>query len=355
MCQYNELDRETCPKLCRVSPVYGVTCMSYCIIFEHFIWRIWYYSAMFSKRPWLYLVLYWGSWLNRNQYNLSEPNARLVYGTTYAGFSLDKWQTVVDASAYNLGLVAVIFLSLHLSGAMNVTGGDYSKNQTYVEQQWMLYQRYLFIMCTFVIGPVILLGLFGNIIAFCTFGKMVPQNATTFLLRALAITDLCVLLSSSIYIYVKNIKLYGDSWVSTARLLHPYVTTYIIPCFSIPKLANVWITVIVGFHRYIVVCRPLQAAGLCTTSHARKQVICIILISTAFKLPGFFAFELRKNDGSTYDARLLLNNKWYFYIYEVGCVFAFTFVIPLGMLSFFLCAPDHVIAHRQTTTFGASK
>ena len=216
---------------------------------------------------------------------------------------------------------------------MNATGGDNSKNQTYIEQQWMLYQRYVFIMCTFVIGPVILLGLFGNIIAFCTFSKMVPQNATTFLLRSLAITDVCVLLDMTIHIYLWTIELYGDSWVSIAKLIHPYVKTYIAPCFYILRLANVWITVIVGFHRYIVVCRPLQAARLCTTSHARKQVVCVILISTAFVVPRFFE----------------LNNMLYVYIYTVGCIFAFKFLIPLGMLLFFyvrLIASLH-IARRQ--------
>ena len=152
-----------------------------------------------------------------------------------------------------------------------------------------------------------------------------------------------------IYMYVRKIDLYGDSWVSTARLIHPYVVTYITPCFSILKVANVWITVIVGFHRYIVVCRPLQAARLCTTSHARKQVVCVILMSTVFVAPEFCAFKLTRMDGATIYESWMIANKWYFYIYALGCTLAFRFVIPLGMLLVFyvrLIASLH-IARRQ--------
>ena len=224
---------------------------------------------------------------------------------------------------------------------MNDTGGDYSENQTYIGQQRMLYQRFLFIMLTFVIGPLILLGVFGNIIAFCTFAKMVPQNATTLLLRSLAITDLCVLLDMTIHMYVRKIYMYGESWFSTAKLIHPYVVTYIGPCFYILTLANVWITVIVGFHRYIVVCRPLQAARLCTTSHAGKQVVCVILISTVFVMPDFFAYKLNRVDGATTYEHWMIENKWYFYIYALRCTLAFKFIIPFSMLFVFYV---HVIA-----------
>ena len=43
----------------------------------------------------------------------------------------------------------------------------------------------------------------------------------------------------TIYMYVRKIDLYGDSWVSTARLIHPYVVTYGTPIFQILELANV--------------------------------------------------------------------------------------------------------------------
>ena len=208
-------------------------------------------------------------------------------------------------------------------------------NQTYIEQQEMLFQRYLFVIVIFVFGPVILVGLFGNIIAFSTFGKMVHQNATTLLLRALAFTDVCVLQHMALHIFTWQIYLYGDIWLSTARLIHPYVVAYITPFVQIFKLANVWITVIVGFHRYIVVCRPLQAAKLCTTSHAKKQVVCVILMSTAFVVPMFFEFKLITMDGSTHYERLLFKYKWYNYIYATGCFLAFYFFLPLCMLLFF--------------------
>ena len=92
---------------------------------------------------------------------------------------------------------------------------------------------------------------------------------------------------------------------------------------------------VIGFHRYIVVCRPLQAARLCTTSHSRKQVVCVMLISTAFVVPDLFAFKLNRIDGATINEGWMIANKWYFYIYALGCTLAFRFIIPFSMLLVF--------------------
>ena len=168
--------------------------------------------------------------------------------------------------------------------------------------------------------------------------------------QTLAFTDVCVLLHMALHIFTWGIYLYGDIWLSTARLIHPYVVAYITPFVQIFKLANVWITVIIGFHRYIVVCRPLQVARLCTTSHAKKQVVCVILISTVFVVPMFFQFKLITMDGSTHYERLLFKYKWYNYIYATGCFLAFYFFIPLCILLFFYVRIIAAlrVARRQT-------
>ena len=188
-----------------------------------------------------------------------------------------------------------------------------------------------------VVGPLALSGLIGNIIAFRTFGKMAPENAITFLLRALAVIDSCVLLCGSTLLYAYSLTHYVDiriKRISTA--MWPFIIVFIPPLGNIAIVANIWTTVAIGMNRYVAVCRPLQAARLCTVSRARKQVLCIIIFSIVYGIPRFFEYKLTTAaDGSGYDAEVLIDNdKWYYFIYHVGCKALFCFLIPLAMLTF---------------------
>ena len=80
-------------------------------------------------------------------------------------------------------------------------------------------------MCTFVFGPMILLGLVGNIISFFTWGKLTHQNALTFLLRTLAIIDSCLLLNEVFRVLTSGKDKFSfDGWLYVAAdVLWPYI------------------------------------------------------------------------------------------------------------------------------------
>ena len=189
-----------------------------------------------------------------------------------------------------------------------------------------------------VVGPLALLGLIGNIIAFLTFRKMVPGNATTFLLRALAVIDYCVLFCGTTLLYGYSLSHHVDTHIKRiSTTVWPFIIVFIPPIGNIAIVANNWTTVAIGMNRYIAVCRPLQAAMLCTISRARKQVLCIVFFSIVYVLPRFFQHKLtRTPDASRFNVEVLIdNNEWYYFIYHVGCKLIFCFLIPLAMLSFF--------------------
>ena len=195
------------------------------------------------------------------------------------------------------------------------------------------------IIYTYVAVPLVVIGLVWNGMAFWVLGKMVHQNATTFLLRVLAVMDSCVVLITVLHLYGTALRKEDgdDTWIqTTTEILGPYVMTYILPVYAVVNVANVWTTVLVGLNRYIVVCHPFQAVRFCTTSKAKKQVICVILCSIVYGLPKFFDYKLQRNaDGSALSVKALIENKLYFYIYHVGCAWTFRFLIPAGMLIFF--------------------
>ena len=199
--------------------------------------------------------------------------------------------------------------------------------------------KLIFIMDIVVIIPLCLLGLPGNAIAFCIFGKMERQNATTFLMRALAVVDSSVLLVGMTYMMVYSLgnKL-CDIYPNDAKC---HLLEYSLHIFgqitNINLMACIWTSVIIGMNRYIAVCWPLQATRLCTVSNARKQILGVILGSIVFSLPGFFETKLEKaSHGSSYSVKYLLyDNDWYFYTYTVGCDLTFVVLIPFGLCLFF--------------------
>ena len=128
---------------------------------------------------------------------------------------------------------------------------------------------------------VSLLGIIGNIIAFCTLGKMGRQNASTTLLRYLAIVDSTLLVRDwiigGVYSFTSNAVVIGI----LVAFFHATVHT-----------ATIWTPVLVGIHRYIVVCKPLLATSLCTVSNARKHFVVVVAISVIVNFPKYFEHSI---------------------------------------------------------------
>ena len=191
--------------------------------------------------------------------------------------------------------------------------------------------------------PLVLVGLLGNIVAFFTFGKFARQNSITFLLRTLAIVDSFLLVILALGMYAEyngdNIIYQGKQCYDVSvEGLGSYSRAYVHPLFSLSTIVGTWTSVMIGMNRYIVVCRPLQAASLCTVGRTKKQMLSIIVIAVMYALPRFFELEIRKNpDGSAYLVDALWGNKWYYYIYFLAVHVICVLSIPFIMLSFF-CA-----------------
>ena len=220
-------------------------------------------------------------------------------------------------------LFSVIQLFSLLHGNMDTNGTNSSGDDGIGEGNLTLGLTLIFVCVT---GTMILIGLIGNIVAFCIFGQMVHQNAVTFLLRALAVIDNCVLLCM-VPLIIRDIS----DWI---YMLTSVLWLFIGPLFRVFLMANAWTSVIIGMNRYIVVCHPLHAARLCTISYARKQIICVILTSIVYSLPRFF--ERRVAVGYTMGLKVLSHgDTWYFYIYVLGCDVTFRFLTPLTLLLVF--------------------
>ena len=144
--------------------------------------------------------------------------------------------------------------------------------------------RYIYNLILVII--ICILGLIGNGVAFCPFGKLCNQNASTTLFRALAIVDSGLLLISLVS-NANKLLLSGNLWLYLICIVY-----IIVPLNAIFRTATIWTPVLVGIHRYIVVCKPFQAARICTVGNARRHFIGVLLFSLVLNPPEFFRFHV---------------------------------------------------------------
>ncbi|XP_065558801.1 QRFP-like peptide receptor isoform X2 [Artemia franciscana] len=134
------------------------------------------------------------------------------------------------------------------------------------------------IATTLVYVTVFILGLFGNILIIITVSKYRRMKSVTNLfLVSLSSADLLVI---TICVPLKLVKLYSFSWtlgLFLCKFIH-YLQMYSAICSVLTLTA-------LSLERYYAILHPLRAKTLCTTSHTRRMIIGIWLISLFLALP----------------------------------------------------------------------
>ena len=186
---------------------------------------------------------------------------------------------------------------------------------------------------SWVARAICVFGLIGNMIAFYTFGKFRNQNASTYLFRALAVMDSLLLIRICSQPIFKRL---GDSfWESVAYC-------FLMQVYGLAHTATIWTILLVGVHRYIIVCKPLKATTVCTASNARRHILGVLLLSLTVNFPLFFEYGIKEvtSNNTDYIAYKIIwssmkESSLYWTIYRV--VFhdvIVNYVIPVGSLIF---------------------
>lgn len=132
--------------------------------------------------------------------------------------------------------------------------------------------------------PLAVMGIVGNIVSFFVLCHMRKSKlrAVTTMLQALAVSDTLVLVFGLLGRSLRVV--FGRRYDSMLNLMYPWL----MPIIYILRLANIWLTVLLTFDRYIAVCHPLHAQRLCTTKKTSIQILGVSLLSVLFCLPRFF-------------------------------------------------------------------
>ena len=193
---------------------------------------------------------------------------------------------------------------------------------------------------TCAVGTLCLLGIIGNIISFTVLWRDDSKSATSFLLRALAVSDSLVLVTSvplyslvPVYTYTKYLQNYF--------VAYPNLLPFLWPSYLIPYTGTIFLTVLVSTNRYFAVCKPFKSAKWCSLDQARKQVVVVAVFAVLYNIPRFFEYERVEvcigvnsskvgfevsNFGSNKVYRILYANILYFLIMHGGPLLTLAFL-----------------------------
>ena len=170
----------------------------------------------------------------------------------------------------------------------------------FTESLWLsqVMTMYLEINVYATMATICIVGVIGNLLSFYTFGKLRMKNSSTTLLRALAFVDSWLLFTylfenivDVIYLTIRYVSFSGAS----TTLYNVLKFGILWNVFPFACTAVIWTPVMLGIHRYIVVCQPLSAVRICTAANARKHFIYILVFYGIINFPGLFEFRIEKS------------------------------------------------------------
>lgn len=154
-------------------------------------------------------------------------------------------------------------------------------------------KMFTLVVYVIIFGTMCLGGLVGNSLSFVVLlWDKYSHLPSTFLLRALALTDNFFLLTTGTSQIFAAMCLYREV---IDHPLTPYMRKYLWPLVHITQLETVWITVLISVNRFIAICLPFRALSLCTLSRVRLQVGALFVLTILYNIPRFYETQLKQN------------------------------------------------------------
>ncbi|XP_046377973.1 FMRFamide receptor-like isoform X1 [Haliotis rufescens] len=132
----------------------------------------------------------------------------------------------------------------------------------------------------------IVLGLVGNTLTVIVLTNKTMRTSTNCFLMALAIWDSIVLL---VTFFLISLGEFTDEYKYT---VFPYIVAFIYPLGLVAQMITIWLTVSFTVERYIAVCHPLKAAGMCTINRARMVIVGVCFVSLLYNIPRWLEYQV---------------------------------------------------------------
>lgn len=189
----------------------------------------------------------------------------------------------------------------------------------------------------FINLTLMLFGLVCNSLSCAVLWKDRKKSSTAVLLISLAFTDDLVLLS-----FTLQRTLYGLCQATSCPLVmqHVYQIVHTVGTGmlgNVFRLQQTWITVLIGFNRYLAVCRPSLAKRLSNPRIVRWHILVVTVFCFIFVLPRFFENVIIVKPDGTLDRQGtdFADDNTYAYVYRIVLYNLVVLVIPIPALLFF--------------------
>ena len=137
-----------------------------------------------------------------------------------------------------------------------------------------------------------ILGVAGNILTLTVLHYSNNHTVTVFLLNALAISDIILILFCMVLVAVPAVCSATTNCPLMIDNLIVQVELYGWALASMAHTINIYITVLVTIHRFIIVCcSPHIAARISTRKQVGRQLAIIIICSIIYNIPRLFEYE----------------------------------------------------------------
>ena len=180
-------------------------------------------------------------------------------------------------------------------------------------------------------------GLVGNVLSFWILGHMKGIN-TSFLLRSLAVADMCYLVNCLIIQTCKTLYVTWQWFWGTFKWF-PYLEVVAWPIACTSHTVGVWLTVVVTIDRFCAICMPLHGKILIPLRYAKIAVAMVVFLSVIFNLPTWFDMVVKDRrplcpnitNVEVFYTPLLINPKYQLFYKTILCLLVRT-AAPLVIL-----------------------
>ena len=139
-------------------------------------------------------------------------------------------------------------------------------------------------------GILAVFGVIGNAMSLCVLSRDPAATATLTSLKALALSDLVLLVGALCQQIVPMLCDFASAGDTAVCVRRGYLQVYAWPVVCIAQMSSVWLAVLISTERYMAVCAPLTAYRI-GRRRLRYSVVVIVAMSIAFNTPRFFEFR----------------------------------------------------------------
>ena len=183
--------------------------------------------------------------------------------------------------------------------------------------------------------PIWLFGFVGNTLSFVVMQREKRHRVANYMLQCLAVADNLYLLTTGVATPV--LMLYLPDTVS--HPVYNVAALALLPLGKVSHMWSIWMTVLIAWNGFIVICKPLHAPRFCTIRRVYIQVSVMVVLCTLYCIPTILERKLdtvsdnSTNTSDTISVPWFLRFQWYRDVYDGLMYLIFVLLLPLFILA----------------------